>query len=156
MRVTQLELGIVALLIGYIAFYTHPVPKHLQDFLSSPVGTVIALLGILGVTVYRSLLVGVFLAIAFVMSVGGVTEYLDPKEQTPEPPAQPTSTGVSPPEVTGALNALLKNTNKPSFKGDTRLPQVGQKKGTEPPKPPMTQKAPAGKMASSTEHFASF
>uniref|UniRef100_A0A6C0EPM8 Uncharacterized protein n=1 Tax=viral metagenome TaxID=1070528 RepID=A0A6C0EPM8_9ZZZZ len=153
MRVTQTELVIVALLIGYVAFYTHPAPKHLQDFLSTPVGNVIALGGILYVTVYQSLVVGVFLAIAYIMTVNAVTEYMTDK---PAPVAQPKSAGVSPPEVNGALKALLKGTNMPSFKGDNRLPQVAQKKGTAPvhSTPPVTP--PKGSPPKSVEHFASF
>jgi hypothetical protein len=155
MRVSQVELGIVALLIGYVAFYTHPAPKHLQDFLSTPVGNVIALGGILYVTVYQSLVVGVFLAIAYIMTVNAVTEYLDPKEQKPDP-QQPKSAGVAPPEVTGALKALLKGTNNPTFKGDTRLPQVAQKKGTPAlhSTPPVA--APKGSPPKTVETFASF
>jgi hypothetical protein len=155
MRVTQVELVIVALLIGYVAFYTHPAPRHLQDFLSTPVGNVIALGGILYVTVYQSLVVGVFVAIAYIMTVNAVTEYLDPKEQTPTPP-QPKSAGVAPPEVNGALKALLKGTNKPAFKGDNRLPQVTQKKGTAPlhSTPPVAP--PKASPPKTVETFASF
>lgn len=156
MRVTQVELVVVALLIGYVAFYTHPAPKHIQDFLSTPVGNVLALGGILYVTICQSLVVGVFLAIAYIMTVNAVTEYLDPKEQKPADPEQPKSSGVAPPEVSGALKALLKGTNKPSFKGDTRLPQVAQKKGTPslhstPPVAP-----PKATPPKAVEHFASF
>jgi hypothetical protein len=154
MRVTQVELAIVALLIGYVAFYTHPAPRHLQDFLSTPVGNVIALGGILFVTVYQSLVVGVFLAIAYIMTVNAVTEYLDPKEQKPDP-QQPKSAGVAPPEVNGALKALLKGSNMPAFKGG-RLPQVSQKKGTPSIKstPPVTP--PKASPPKTVETFASF
>jgi len=156
MRVTQAELVIVALLIGYVAFYTHPAPKNLQDFLSTPVGNVLALGGILYVTVYQSLVVGVFLAIAYIMTVNAVTEYLDPKQQTPTPAAQPKSAGVAPPEVNGALKALLKGTNTPAFKGDNRLPQVAQKKGTPPlhSTPPVA--VPKASPPKTVETFASF
>jgi hypothetical protein len=74
MRLTQIELGLTLLIIGYIAFYTHPVPSHINDFLSSPVGSVVALLGVLYVTVYKSFIVGIFLAIAYLVSVGQITE----------------------------------------------------------------------------------
>lgn len=158
MRVTQTELAIVALLIGYVAFYTHPAPRHLQDFLSTPVGNVIALGGILFVTVYKSLVVGVFLAIAYIMTVNAVTEYLDPKEQKPavSAPEQPKSAGVAPPEVNGALKALLKGTNNPTFKGDTRLPQTAQKKGTPAPHSTPPVAPPKASPPKAVEHFASF
>jgi len=155
MRVSSVELGIVALLIGYVAFYTHPVPSHIQDFLSSPVGTVLMLSVILAVTVYKSLIVGVFLAIAFVMSVGGVTEYFDPKEMKPKQPAQPKSAGVAAPEVSGALKALLSGSKLSAVKGD-RMPQTAQKKGT-PPVPSVPPAAPPKASAPKTvETFASF
>lgn len=158
MRVTEVELAIVALLIGYVAFYTHPAPKHIQDFLSSPVGTVIALCGILAVTVYKSLIVGVFLAIAFVMTVNAVTEYMDPKEQTakPTPPEQPKSAGVAQPEMAGALKSLLASAGKPAFKGDNRLPAVAQKKGTPPVTSTPSVVPPKSSNPKSLEHFASF
>ena len=158
MRVSSLELGIVALLIGYVAFYTHPAPSHLKDFLSSPVGTVIALLGIFGVTVYKSLVIGVFLAIAFVMTVGSVTEYLDEKDQTPKTPekAQPHASGTPSPQMTGALMKMLGNKPNP-HKGD-RLDSHAQKKGTAPPtKPPSIAPPKANTPNLKTmETFASF
>ena len=157
MRVSTVELGVVALIIGYIAFYTHPAPKYIQDFLSSPVGVVITLGGILAVTVYRSLLIGVFLVIAFIMTKGGVTEYLDAKEQTPTlPPAQPKSAGVSPPEVSGALKALLMGSKKPVANKGDRMPSMAQKKGT-PAAPALPAMAPVkGSAPKAIETFASF
>ena len=86
MRVSQKELILVALLIAYSAFFTHPAPRHLKDFLCSPVGKALGLLGVLYVTVYQSLIVGVFLAIAYILTAGSVTEYLDEKEQKPKEP----------------------------------------------------------------------
>lgn len=154
MKATMQELVVVALLIGYVAFYTHPAPRHIQDFLSSPVGTVIALGGVLAVTMYKSLLVGVFMAIAFVMTVGNVTEYLDPKQQKPAEPEQPKSAGVPKPEVSGLVKALMK--------GDMRLPQQSQKKGTPPvPSKPATSPPKAALPLKTTaplkvENFASF
>jgi hypothetical protein len=155
MRVSSVELGIVALLIGYVAFYTHPVPKHLQDFLSSPVGIVITLGGIFAVTVYKSLIVGVFLAIAFVMSVGGVTEYLDANEQTPKEITQPKSAGVAAPEVSGALKALLTGAKPSAAKGD-RMPQITQKKGTPSPHSTSSVAPVKGAAPKAIETFASF
>lgn len=149
MRLTTTELGVVALLIAYVAFFTHPTPPHIADFLSSAVGKVLGLLGVLYVTVYQSTIVGIFLAVAYLMSVGSVTEYMDAKEQTPKKePEQPKSKGVAPPAVTGALKSML-------TKGDTRLPQIGQKKGTPAAKPAVT--TPVKPSASAgVEKFANF
>ena len=156
MRVTQVELGIVALIIVYIAFSTHPPPSHISDFLSTPVGKIISLVGILFVTVYHSFIVGIFLAIAYIMSAGPVTEYLDEKEQTPKEEAkQPTSKGVPPPEVKSALSSLIKAQIGPAFKGDNRLPTSSQKKGTPSPAP-KTATAPKPTPPKTVETFASF
>lgn len=159
MRLTQVELGVVALLIGYMAFFTNPPPSHLADFLATPVGKIIGLVGILYVAVYHSLIVGVFLAIAYIMTAGPITEYLDPKEQAPKkeaPPAQPTSKGVPSPEVAGALASLLKGQMGPAFKGDNRLPTASQKKGLPTPAAPKTATPPKPTPPKTVETFASF
>uniref|UniRef100_A0A6C0CHB6 Uncharacterized protein n=1 Tax=viral metagenome TaxID=1070528 RepID=A0A6C0CHB6_9ZZZZ len=84
MRLSTPELVSVGLLIVYVAFFTHPAPQFIKTVLSSPVGHAVALLAILYVTVYKSLITGVFLAIAYLMTASSVTEHLDPKHQTPE------------------------------------------------------------------------
>jgi len=157
MRLTQTELGVVALLIGYMAFFTSPPPSHISDFLSTPVGKIIGLVGILYVAVYQSLIIGVFLAIAYIMTAGPVTEYLDPKDQTPKKEAsQPTSKGVPPPEVKSALSSLLKAQTGPAFKGDNRLPTSSQKKGLPTASAPKTAAPPKPTPPKAVEHFASF
>ena len=157
MRLTQLEIGAVVLIIGYIAFFTHPPPAHLADFLSTPVGKILALVGILYVTSYHSLIVGVFLVVAYIMSIGPITEYLDPKEQTPKKEAeQPKSKGVSPPEVKSALSELIKAQTGPAFKGDNRLPTAGQKKGTAAAPVAKSVTPPKPSAPTTVEHFASF
>lgn len=155
MRLSRNELIVVGVIIAYIAFFTHPPPSHITNLLETPVGHIIALLGILYVTVYQSLLVGVFLGIAYIMTSPKVTEYMDEKQQTPkgpETPAQPKSTGVPPPAVTGMVGDSMRK------KGDTRLPQAQGKSNTMkptevvPPKPA----APPPTTKSGVEHFAAF
>lgn len=155
MRLTQKELILLAVIIGYIAFFTHPPPSHITNLLESPIGHIVALLGILYVTVYQSLLVGVFLGIAYIMTTPRVTEYMDEKQQTPkgpETPAQPKSAGVPPPAVTGMVGQSMRK------KGDTRLPQAQGKSNTMkpteviPPKPA----TPPPTTKSGVENFASF
>jgi len=147
MRLSQTELVSIGLIILYIAFATHPAPTHIKDFLSSPVGNIIALLSVFYVTVYKSLIVGVFLGIAYIMTATSVTEYLDPKEQKPEEKKQPSASGIPAPAVTGMLKELLK-------KGDVRLPQKSGKSETTPP--PTTEKPKPLLSTKTTEHFASF
>lgn len=153
MRLNKKELILIAVIIGYIAFFTHPPPSHISNFLESPIGHIVALLGILYVAVYQSLIVGVFLGIAYIMTSPRITEYMDEKQQTPTPPpAQPKSTGVPPPAVTGVVGSAMKK------KGDTRLPQAQGKSNTmkptevTPPKPA----SPPPTTKSGVEHFASF
>ena len=130
MKVSTTELALVALTIGYIAFYTNPPPKIIQDIITSPLGKIVSLVGIALVIVRKSLIVGIFLAIAGVVTIGNITEYLDPKEQKPKQPEQPKSAGVAAPEVNGALKTLL--SGKPSASKGDRMPSVAQKKGTPP------------------------
>lgn len=155
MKISRIELGLVALIIVYIAFFTHPAPSHIANLLETPVGHGIALLGILYVSVYQSFIVGIFLGIAYVMTARNVTEYLDEKEQTPdtkkEEKKQPTSNGVPPPAVTGAVKSMLK-------KGDTRLPQAQGKSSTTKPMTTSAPKpaTPPPTTKSGVENFASF
>jgi hypothetical protein len=149
MRLTQFELLGVAAVIVYIAFFSRPVPSVVQTVFSNPVGQAATLLAILYVAAHQSMILGVFLGIAFLVSSGVQTEYLDPKEQAPKKETpQPKAAGVPPPAVTGMLNSILSKK-----KGDTRLPQAQGKSVTEkpagvvPPKPTLPTK---------TEHFASF
>lgn len=149
MKLSRNELGVVAVIILYVAFFTHPPPSHITNFLESPIGHIVSLIGILYVAVYKSLIVGIFLGIAYMMTVNSVTEYLDPKEQTPkkeEEKKQPTSSGVPPPAVTGAMASMMK-------KGDTRLPQA---QGKDVKDKPTTVTPPKPTPPKTVENFASF
>lgn len=145
MKLSTTELQVVGAIILYIAFFTHPPPRHLQDFLSSPVGHGIALVGILYVVVYQSAVVGIFLALAYVMTATSVTEYLDPKEQTPKTEEQPKSSGVPPPAIKGVLADALK-------KGGRMEQKAGKSETTKP----VSKTPPAPKSSTTVEHFASF
>jgi hypothetical protein len=155
MKISRIELGLVALVIVYVAFFTHPPPAHLTNLLETPVGHAIALLGVLYVTVYQSFIVGIFLGIAYIMTARNVTEYMDEKEQTPEPKKeekkQPTASGIPPPAVTGAMQSMMK-------KGDVRLPQAqGKSTTTKPSTTTMPKPAsPPPTTKSGVENFASF
>jgi len=148
MKLTSAELVLTGLLIVYIAFFTHPAPEHLTNLLSSPVGHALALTGILYVTVYHSLIVGIFLGISYLMTAQQVTEYMENPAPKKEEPAQPSSSGVHPPAVQGAIAALMK-------KGDTRLPMHSNKKG-KPVEKPAETKAPKPTPTKAHETFASF
>ena len=153
MKISRIELGLVALIIAYIAFFTNPPPSHLVNLLETPVGHGIALLGILYVSVYQSFIVGIFLGIAYIMTAKNVTEYMDEKEQAPkkEEKKQPTANGIPPPAVTGAVKSMMK-------KGDTRLPQAQGKSNTTKPMTTSAPKpsSPPPTTKSGVENFASF
>lgn len=161
MRVTTNEWIVLATVIAYIAFFTHPPPVHIQDFLKTPIGHIVALLGVAYVLIYQSFIVGLFLALAYVMTVNSVTEYLDEKEQTPKGPevsAQPKSSGVPPPSITGMLQSKLSSRPSPTGpKSGVAEQDDAKKTSAKPPSaaPPKTD----GNTKSenfSVENFASF
>ena len=140
MKLSQIELVSVGLIIVYVAFFSHPPPSHIKDFLSSPVGHAVFLLGILYVTVYKSLIIGVFLGIAYVMTAASTTEYLDEKEQKPEEKEQPKSAGV--PDVTTSLKDIMGKLEKGDSLAHTA---VAGKSDTAPPPATTTPKPAAPK-----------
>jgi hypothetical protein len=140
MKLSQTEVVSVGLIILYVAFFSHPPPSHIKDFLSSPVGHAVFLAAILYVTVYKSLIVGVFLGIAYVMTAASTTEYLDPKEQKPKDKEQPKSAGVPP--ATSSLKDVLGKLQK----GDSVAHKaVAGKSDTAPPPATTTPKPAAPK-----------
>ena len=150
MRLTTVEIVVVGALIVYLAFFSNPPPAFIRTHLDNPVGKIVALLAVVYVTVYQSLIVGVFLAVAFIMSASKVTEYLDnPKKE--EEAKQPSSNMDSMAEAKDIIKSMMK-------KGD-KLPSTQGKSVTAPPpaqhKPkPATPTPPKGK--SGIEKFASF
>jgi hypothetical protein len=138
MKLSQTELVVVGLLIAYIAFFSHPPPAHIRDFLSSPVGHAVFLLGIVYVTVYKSLIIGIFAGIAYVMTAATTTEYLKEDEQKEEKGAKvPTSTG------TPAANESLKDLLGKLEKGDTVAHTAVAGKSTTTPPPATSVPTPA-------------
>lgn len=76
MKLQRNELIVIVLIIVYIAFFTHPPPSHISNLLESPVGHMVMLLGILYVITYQSLIVGIFLGIAYIMTSSNIIEHL--------------------------------------------------------------------------------
>jgi hypothetical protein len=150
MRLSTPELVVVGALIVYIAFFTHPPPAHIKDFLGSPVGHALFLAVVLYVTAYKSLIVGVFLGISYIMTATAVTEYLDPTEQKPDAkkPAQPKTMGVPEPVVADLIKDIMKKGDKPAHHA-----KAG-KSVTTPPPPTQVPKPAAA--SSTIEKFASY
>lgn len=144
MKLSQVELVSVGLIILYVAFFSHPPPSHIKDFLSSPVGHAVFLAAVLYVTVYKSLIVGVFLGIAYVMTAASTTEYLDEKEQKPKDKEQPKSAGV--PAATMSLKDILGKLEK----GDSLAHKAVAGKSETAPPPAVSAPKPAAPKTSGT------
>lgn len=144
MKLSQIELVSVGLIILYVAFFSHPPPSHIKDFLSSPVGHAVFLAAILYVTVYKSLIVGVFLGIAYVMTAASTTEYLDPKEQKPKDKEQPKTAGV--PAATTSLKDIMSKLEK----GDSVAHKAVAGKSDTAPPPATTAPKPAAPKSQTT------
>jgi hypothetical protein len=136
MKLSLTELVVVGLVIVYIAFFTHPPPSHIKDFLGSPVGHAIFLGVLVWVTAYKSLVVGVFLGVAYLMTAKSVTEYLDPTEQKPAAPKpQPTSAAVPEPVVADLIKDIMKKGDKPAHHAKAGKSVTAPPKATQEPKP---------------------
>ena len=135
MKITP-EYLVIAGLIVYIAFFTHPPPALVSLVLASPVGHVLVLLGVVGVFM-KSQPVGLLCGVAYLISSYPVFEHLDATEQStkkPEAKPQPKS-GAPKPDMAqiGKLASML------SGKGQ-KLPQEKGKDVTSPPVPTTTVK----------------
>jgi hypothetical protein len=146
MKINQIEFVGLGLLILYIAFFSHPPPAVVQSLLANPIGQAVVLVGVLYLAAYKSMVLGLFAAVAYVLSIRPAFEYLDPKEQAPKK-EEPKVSGVPSPAVTGILKDMLSMT-----KGD-RLPQKAGK--DEKFKPP-TVTPPKPSMDKKVENFTPF
>ena len=133
MKITT-EYLVVAGLIAYIAFFTHPPPRFVALILASPVGQVLVLLGVVAVFM-KSQPIGLLCGVAYLVSSYPVLEYLDASEQGPkkEEKPQPTS-GAPKPDMAqiGKLASMLSGKGMMAGKGD-KLPQEKGKDVTAPP-----------------------
>jgi hypothetical protein len=146
MKLSSVELGTVAVLIVYVAFFTHPPPSLVSSLLSSPIVKGIVLLTVLYLATGPSLIVGLFLGIAYVMTTTATLEYLDPKEQKPTA-SQPKASGIPPAAISGMLSAMTGKKKK------DRLPQShGKASHTKPDAPAHPKPATPVKI----ENFSSF
>ena len=149
MRLSTVEIVVVGVLIVYLAFFSNPPPAFVKSLLDTPIGKVVALLAVLYVTVYQSLIIGVFMGVAFIMSASRMTEYMEnPKKEEKK---QPSSNMGSMAEAKDIIKSMMQ-------KGD-KLPSMQGKSVTAPPpaqnKPkPATPTPPKGKAG--IEKFASF
>lgn len=150
MKLSQTELVLVVLLIAYVSFFTHPPPLFVKQFFKTPVGHALFLLALLWVAVYQSLIVAVFMGVAYIMTATSVTEYLDPTEQKPESKAtatQPKAAGVPAPIVADLLKDIMKKGDKPAHHAKAGKSVTAPPPSTQQPKP-----APP----SAIEKFSSF
>jgi hypothetical protein len=140
MKLSTTELVVVGLVIVYVAFFTHPPPSHIKDFLRSPVGHALALAVVLYVTACHSLIVGIFLGIAYLMTAKSVTEYLDPTEQKPDvkkpdSKPKPKSNAIPEPVVANLIKDIMKKGDKPAHHAKAGKSETKPPPATELPKP---------------------
>jgi hypothetical protein len=79
------EYLIVMAIIAYIAFFTNPPPSIVSGILQSSIGRALVLLLILYVISYQSLIIGIFVGIAYIISASRVTEHLSIAPKIPVP-----------------------------------------------------------------------
>ena len=143
MKLTS-DLLVVAGLIAYIAFFTHPPPAFVSTVLSSPVGQVVVLVGVVFASTKKPL-VGLFLGLAYLASSYPVLEYMDNKKEEKEQP----KSGAPKPDLAqiGKLAGMLagKSGGLPQQKGkDVKSP------------PPATHTVKPHSDTKAVEKFSSF
>jgi hypothetical protein len=144
MKITT-EYLVVAAIIVYIAFFTHPPPMFVSIMLKSPVGQVLALLGVVAVFM-KSEPIGLLLGVAYLTSSYPVLEYLDASEQKPAPKEQPKS-GAAKPEKKKVLETILAG----------KSGKLSQEKGKDVTTPPPSTNSVKPHMDSKVmEKFSSF
>jgi hypothetical protein len=138
MKITPQYL-VIAGLIAYIAFFTHPPPRFVSAILESPVGQVLVLLGVVGVFM-KSQPIGLLCGVAYLVSTRPVFEHLDASDQGPKKP-QPKS-GAPKPDMAqiGKLASMLSGKGLMAGKSE-KLPQEKGKDVKAPP-PPTTSVKP--------------
>jgi len=130
MKITS-EYLVVAGIIVYIAFFTHPPPAFVRLVLRSPVGQVLVLLGVVGIFM-KSQPIGLLAGVAYLASSYPVLEYLDASDQGPPKKEQPKS-GAAKPEVKDKLMSILNGTSGLMAGKGEKLPQEKGKDVKTPP-----------------------
>ena len=137
MKVSQVEVGALVLISAYTAFYTNPPPTLVSDTLSTPLGLLVGLGVVVLLSLKVSLLVGLFSAVALLLSVKSSYESFELKKKEEPKKEQPTSQGVPEAQIKGALGRLLQTAGKsvtkpPPTTGVTKPADSGKKKDYTP------------------------
>jgi hypothetical protein len=138
MKITS-EYLVVAGLIVYIAFFTHPPPAFVSLMLKSPVGQVLVLLGVVGIFM-KNQPVGLLAGVAYLASSYPVLEYLDASEQGPPKVKEQPKSGAAKPDIKGKLESILQGTKGLMAGKGEKLPQEKGKDVKAPPPPTTTVK----------------
>ena len=157
MKLSQIELGSVAAIVAYVAFFSHPPPRFVSTVLESPVGQALVLAAVLYVSTQKSMIVGLFMGIAYLVSSFPALEYLDEKDQKPKEEKKQPDSGAPKVDMKsiGKLASLLAGPGG-------KLPQSKGKDVTTPPPPsktPVKPHAPEHTKATKgvvTEKFSTF
>jgi hypothetical protein len=122
---------VVAALIVYIAFFSHPPPEFVSVVLSSPVGQVLVLLGVVAVFM-KNQPIGLLCGLAYLVSSYPVLEYLDASEQGPKKEQPKSGAPKTDPKDLSKIAELLGGKGVLAGKGG-KLPQEKGKDVTTPP-----------------------
>jgi hypothetical protein len=113
MKLSNIELVSLGLLSLYMAFATHPAPQVVSDVVGHPVGLLVGLGLVVFLGMKVSLLVGLFAAMALLLSLRSGFENFEPKKEEKKPEHKvPVAQGVPKPDLTGALGRLLQTAGK--------------------------------------------
>ena len=134
MKITP-EYLVVAGLIAYIAFFTHPPPQFVSVVLKSPVGQVLVLLAVVAAFM-KSPPIGLLLGVAYLTSSYPTLEHLDAAEQGPKKEQPKSGAPKIDAKDLGKLAGML---GAKAGKGE-KLPQEKGKDETKPPVPTTTVK----------------
>lgn len=137
MKLSNTELVSLGLLSLYMAFATHPAPQIVSDVVGNPLGLLVGLGLVVFLGMKVSLLVGLFAAMALLLSLPGF-ENFEPKKEEKKPEHKvPVAQGVPKPDLTGALGRLLQTAGKsvtkpPPTTGVTKPANITQHKEYTP------------------------
>jgi hypothetical protein len=138
MKLSYAEYLSLGLIVVYIAFFTHPPPQFVSQVFSNPLGHVAALGGVLFAT-SKSNIVGLFTAIAYLLSTNSTLEYFDTPKKEKE---QPKSSMMTPATAKAVLGNLLGKGGKLESVAGKSVTTPPPTTGTTTPAPPKKEYTP--------------
>lgn len=114
MKLTQVDYVVLASVILYVAFFTHPPPAIVKSILSTPWGHIASLVGVVLVSMKVSTLAGMFVGIAYLLSSNPTLEYFEEKKKEDKEEKEQPSSGAPDvkTELKGAAGKILSQMGK--------------------------------------------